>query len=385
MVMGGRREFLAALAAMADEGGPRQVGEALSVRDFEAAARRVLPPAHFGYIQTGVDDDRTLRANEEAFTHWQLRARRLVDVSRIDMGVELFGTRWPSPLMLQPCGSQKGFHPHGEAAVARAARASNTLQVLSTASTTSIEDVSRAAGYPVWFQLYATNRWAHTEKLVRRAEAAGAPVIVLTVDLPAGRNTETQERFKRLDARPCASCHGDARQTYFRRKPMFEGIDMNASGGIGGLFHPAMDWAFVDRLRALTTRKLVLKGIVTAEDARLCVEHGVDGVVVSNHGGRAEESHRASLAALPEVVEAVQGRMPVLFDGGVRRGTDIFKALALGATAVGVGRPYLWALAAFGQAGVERVITMLRTELDLVMRQCGTRTLREITRGYVQR
>ena len=377
--MPNRREFLALLAAASDD--LKSPADALNVLDFEAAARRTLPPAHFGYLQTGVDGDRTLAANTKAYERYALRARRLVDVSGIDMSVNLFGTSWKSPILLQPCGSQKGFHPLGEVAVARAARSRETLQVLSTASTTSVEDVIREAGYPVWYQLYATNRWETTVKLVRRAENAGCQVLALTVDLPAGRNTETQERFKRTDARPCASCHGDPRATYFRRKPMFDGIDM--SGGIGSLFHPAMDWAFVDRLRGLTKMKLVLKGIVTGEDAQFCLQHGVDGVVVSNHGGRAEESNRASLDALPEVAAALGGRLPIIFDGGIRRGTDIFTALALGATAVGIGRPYLWALAAFGQPGVERVIDLLRTELDLIMRQCGTKSLAEISRAYL--
>ena len=374
--------MLAAASATSED--LKSPAEALNVLDFEAAAGRALPPAHFGYIQTGVDGDRTLAANTHAYEKYALRPRRLVDVSRIDMGVELFGQRWSAPLLLQPCGSQKAFHPLGEVAVARAARSRQTLQVLSTATTTPVEEVIREAGYPVWFQLYATNRWDTTVKLVRRAEQAGCGVLVLTVDLPAGRNTETQERFKRTDARPCASCHGDFVSTYFRRKPMFEGIDMAAAGGLPGLFHPAMDWAFVDRLRQLTRMKLVLKGIVTGQDALLALEHGVDGLVVSNHGGRAEESNRASLTALPEVAAVIQGRVPIILDGGIRRGTDIFKALALGATAVGIGRPYLWGLAAFGQPGVERVIDLLRRELDLIMRQCGARTLPEIGPGYIQ-
>jgi isopentenyl diphosphate isomerase/L-lactate dehydrogenase-like FMN-dependent dehydrogenase len=350
--------------------------DALNVNDLEAFARRVLPPAHFGYIATGVDGDATLRANTEAFRKVAVRPKRLVNIDKIDTSVSLFGTRWKTPLLLAPCGSQKGFHPEGEAAVARAAKSRQTLQVLSTATTTPVEEVIREAGYPVWYQLYATNRWETTAKLVRRAENAGCPVLVLTVDLPAGRNTETQERFKRLDSRPCATCHGDPRQTYFRRKPMFDGIDMSA--GIGALFHPGMDWAFVDRLRALTKMKLVVKGIVTADDARLCLEHGVDGLIVSNHGGRAEDSGRGSFDALPEVAAAVGKAIPIILDGGIRRGTDIVKAIARGATAVAVGRPYLWGLGAFGQPGVERAIDLLNEEFDLAMRQCGMRALSEV-------
>jgi isopentenyl diphosphate isomerase/L-lactate dehydrogenase-like FMN-dependent dehydrogenase len=361
-----RRRFLAWLA-QADEPEP------LNILEWREAARRALPPAHFGYIETGVDDDATLRENTEAFRRIPLRPRRLVDVTKVDLSVELFGRRWPTPIVFQPCGSQKAFHPDGERAVARAARERNVLQVLSTASTTSIEDVHQERGEPGWFQLYATNQWAVTERLVRRAEAAGAPVLVLTVDLPAGRNTETEQRYRRQDQRACAACHGDFRTTYFRRKPMFEGVGLEHS--IIGLFHPAMDWAFVDRLRRFTRMKLVLKGIVDAEDARLAREHGADGLVVSNHGGRAEESLRATIDCLPEIHAAVGGAMPIILDGGIRRGTDIYKALLLGATAVGIGRPYLWGLAAQGQTGVARVHQMLTNELELVMKQCGSVTL----------
>lgn len=359
--------------------------EALNVLEFEAAARKALPPAHFGYMTTGVDSDATLRANREGFSHYQLRARRLVDVSQIDTSTELFGTKWETPIVLSPVGSQKAFHPEGEIAVARAAQKKNTLQLLSTVTTSSVEDVTAARGAPIWYQLYATNRWESTQKIIRRAEAAGCPVLVFTVDQFGGRNTETQYLFRRSDTRECANCHGNAAgpepntATYYRRKPMFDGLDLT------GLTRatPEMTWDFVKRLKDTTTMKLVLKGIVTREDASLCLQHGVDGIIVSNHGGRAEESGRGTIECLPEVVQAAAGRIPVLIDGGFRRGTDIFKALALGARAVCVGRPYVWGLAAFGQPGVERVLDILRRELNMVMRQCGTRSLKEITPSYI--
>ncbi|HUG94136.1 MAG TPA: alpha-hydroxy acid oxidase, partial [Planctomycetaceae bacterium] len=212
-----------------------------------------------------------------------------------------------------------------------------------------------------------------TRTMLKRAEAAGCPVVAVTVDTPAGRNTETQARFRRLDARDCASCH-TGNNGGSPPKPMFDGINMQ---GIG-LTSPSLTWDFVKRMKDATTMKVVLKGIETREDAQLCVEHGVDGIIVSNHGGRAHSSGRATIECLPEVVQGVNGRMPVIVDGGFRRGTDIFTALALGATAVGVGRPYLWGLAAFGQPGVERVLDILRRELTLIMGQCGTRSLKEI-------
>lgn len=353
--------------------------EALNVFEFEAAARKALPPAHFGYMATGVDSDVTLKANREGFSHYQLRPRRLVDVSRVDMSTEIFGTKWDSPIVIAPVGSQKAFHPEGEIAVARAAQSLRTLQILSTVTTSSVEDVTAARGAPIWYQLYSTNKWEATEKIVKRAQAAGCPVLVFTVDLPVGRNTETQEVFARADTRQCANCHTPRPGLDYRRKPMFNGIDMSGLA----LSSPAHTWEVVKRLRDVTSMKLVLKGIETREDAALCVENGIDGIIVSNHGGRAEESGRATIDCLSEVIQAVGGRIPVLVDGGFRRGTDIFKALAMGARAVCIGRPYIWGLSAFGQPGVERVLQILRHELDLVMRQCGTRSLKEITPAFI--
>jgi len=353
--------------------------DAINVFEFEAAARKALPPAHFGYLATGVDSDATLKANRDGFAHYQLRPRRLVDVSRIDMSTELFGTKWETPVVIAPVGSQKAFHPEGEIAVAKAAQAKKTLQVLSTVSTSSVEEVTQARGAPIWYQLYPTNKWEATQKMVKRAEAAGSPVLVFTVDLPVGRNTETQELFRRLDTRQCSNCHWPRPGADYRRKPMFDGLDMTGLAQTS----PAHTWEFVRRLKNLTPMKLVLKGIETREDALLCLDHGVDGIIVSNHGGRAEESGRATIDCLPEVIRAVGSRVPVLVDGGFRRGTDVFKALALGARAILIGRPYVWGLAAFGQPGVERVLDILRRELDLVMRQCGTRSLKEIGPAFI--
>jgi isopentenyl diphosphate isomerase/L-lactate dehydrogenase-like FMN-dependent dehydrogenase len=353
--------------------------EALNVLEFEAAARKALPPAHFGYMATGVDSDATLKANREGFSHYNLRPRRLVDVRQVDLSTELFGVKWETPLIVCPVGSQKAFHPEGEIAVAKAAQSKRTLQILSTVATSSVEDVTSARGAPIWYQLYPTTKWEVTEKLVKRAEAAGCPVLVITVDLPAGRNTETQEVFRRADTRQCTNCHSGGPGSTYRRKPMFDGID---TAGLG-TYAPALTWESVRRLKNFTSMKIVLKGIETREDAALCVQNGVDGIIVSNHGGRAEDSGRATIDCLPEVVKAVEGRIPVIVDGGFRRGTDIFKALAMGARAVGIGRPYIWGLSAFGQPGVERVLDILRRELDLVMRQCGTHSLKEITPAYI--
>ena len=353
--------------------------DAINVFDFEAVARKTLPPAHWGYMASGVDDDATLLANREAFAHYQLRPRRLVNASKTDLATDLFGTTWATPVFICPVGGHKMFHPEGEIAVARAAQAKNTLQILSTVTTASVEDVIKARGGPIWYQLYPTSSLDVRQTLVKRAEAAGCPVLVLTVDLSGGRNMETAERFRRMDTRRCESCHAPGPNGVFARRPMFSGIDMT---GVG-VNAPALTWDDVKRLKDSMKMKLVIKGIETREDAELCLKHGVDGILVSNHGGRATETGRATIDALSEIAQAVGNRMPVMVDGGFRRGTDVFKALALGARAVGIGRPYIWGLSAFGQAGVEAVLDILRRELEMVMRQSGASSIREIGAAHI--
>ena len=354
-------------------------GDALDVFDFENFARQVLPPAHWGYMATGVDGEETLRANREGFSRYQLRVRRFVDVSRIDMSTELFGMKLSSPIVLCPVGSQKAFHPEGEVAVARAAKTKDNLQILSTVSSSPVEDVVKARGGPIWYQLYTTDDFSVTTRLVQRAEAAGCPVVAVTVDLPGGRNTVTATRFQRRDDRACTACHeagpGGNPAAGPGTKPMFDGIDTRNLATTS----PSLTWDFIARLKEVTRMKVVIKGLESGEDAAFAVKSGADGIIVSNHGGRATESGRATIDALPEVVAAVGGRIPVIVDGGVRRGTDVFKALALGATAVGFGRPYIWGLSSFGQPGVERVIDIVNNELRLAMVGCGTRSIAEIT------
>ncbi len=370
--------------------------QALDVMDFEAAARKNIPPAHWGYLATGVDDDATVRANRDGYSHIQIRSRRLVDVTNIDMSRTIFGSKWDTPIVLSPVSAQKAFHPDGELGVARAAGKKGHLMMLSTVATASIEDAIAARGGQVWQQLYPTNVWEITRAIIKRAENASSPAIVLTVDLQDGSNRETLFRSQRADKRQCSMCHGgyspfgraktgataasEGFAKYVARKPMFDGLDISKVTQL----HPlALSWDFVKRLRDTITVKFLIKGIVTREDAQLAVEHGVDGLIVSNHGGRAEDTLRPTIESLPEVIEGVAGKVPVIVDGGVRRGTDIFKALALGATAVGFGRPHCWGLGAFGQAGVEAVLEIYRRELRTIMRQAGTTSLEKITRGYV--
>ncbi len=351
--------------------------------DFEPAAHKALPPAHWGYLATGVDDDKTLRNNREAFDHYQLRARRLVDVTHANLSVEVFGARWDWPVYISAVGSQKAFHPQGELAAARAAKAKQTMQMLSTVTSFPVEDVAKALGTAPWFQLYMPTTWGDTEKMVKRAEDAGCPVLAWTIDLLAGRNTETAIRFARADQRDCLSCHATsptagANTQRNRGKPMFTGLS-------GEMNPPGATWSYVERLKKMTRMKLVLKGIDTAEDAKLAREYGADGVVVSNHGGRSTETGRGTIDILPEVVDAVGPQFPVFVDGGFRRGSDVYKALAIGARGVGIGRPYIYGLAAFGQEGVEQVLDILRAELTLTVRQCGTPTIAEISRASILR
>lgn len=357
-------------------------GDALDVFDFQRVAKETLPVAHYGYIATGTDGDETLRANRTAFDRLYLRAMRMADTSEINTRLELLGERLSSPIVLAPAGSQRAFHDQGELAVARAARSRDHLQILSNVATHSIEDVIEARGQPVWFQLYPTSNWNVASKMIRRAEKAGARVLVLTVDLNSDSNRLGLQRYIRKDARDCSQCHDRSREdAWLDRKPMYADTGATTSEFIT----PGMTWDYVVKLKEFTQMKVVIKGLVTSEDAESAVSHGADGIVVSNHGGRAEASGWATIDSLPEVVAAVSGEIPVLVDSGFRRGTDTFKALALGADAVCFGRAYLWGLAAFGQAGVERVLDILRAELAMVMGQMGTASLQDITSRYVGR
>ena len=352
------------------------VQEALNVFDFEAVAKKNLLPEHWAYLATGVDDDSTIRANREGFTRYQIRMRTLADFSKLDTSVDLFGVKWNTPIVMCPVASLKGFHTEGEKGAARAAKAKGYLQALSTVSSTGVEEVNAARGEPVWYQLYARNEWSETLKMVKRVEAAGCPTLLWTVDLLGGSNRETLRRAQPREgvrAPLCKNCHEGL------KKAMYEGLAVQAGGGEGA-GTTVFKWDDVKRLKDATKMKLFVKGIQTGEDAELAIAHGVDGIWVSNHGGRAGASGRATIESLPEIAAGVNGRIPIILDSGVRRGTDIFKALALGATAVGIGRAYVWGLGAFGQEGVEAVLDMLRRELQMVMRQTGTTSIAGITR-----
>jgi 4-hydroxymandelate oxidase len=355
--------------------------EAIDVFDFEPVAAKNIPPAHFGYMTGGVNDDVTLRANREGFLKFQLRPRRLVDVSKVDMSTEILGVKYNTPIFLSPSGGHKGYHPDGEIGVARAAKTGDHLMILSTQATTSVKDVIAARGKPIWSQLYATNKFEVAQHHVRSMESQGSIAVAVTVDSNSNRLQEQALRMRRFDSRDCASCHDDSSIAAAQRdKPMYDGADFS---GLTSIRSSAMTWDYIKRLRDQTKMKMVLKGIMAWEDAKIAAEAGIDAIIVSNHGGRADDNGRSTIEALGEIIEA-SGSMPVLVDSGFRRGTDVVKALCMGAKGVGIGRPYLWGLGAFGQAGVERALELLRLELLAAMQQVGAPSLKQLVPAMVK-
>ena len=355
--------------------------EALDVFDFEPVMRKNVPPAHFGYMASGVDDDVTLRANREGFLKFQLRPRRLVDVSKVNMSTEILGQRYETPIIIAPTGGHRGYNADGEQGVARAAKTGDHLMILSTQATASVTDVIAARGRPIWSQLYATNKFEVAKHHVESMERQGSVAVAVTVDRNGVRNQEVALRLRRTDTRECSACHDrTSLQGESKNKPMYEGADLS---GLKNIQSSAMSWDYIKRLRELTKMKVVLKGILAWEDAKIAAETGIDAIIVSNHGGRADEAGRSTIESLPEIIE-VSGTMPVLIDSGFRRGTDLVKALCMGAKGVAVGRPYLWGLGAFGQAGVERVLELLRAELLAAMQQVGAPSLKQLVPTMVR-
>ena len=353
--------------------------EAINVWDFERAAHATSLAQHWDYLHMGVDDYETRRANREGFQRLMLRPRRLGGeaLAEIDTSVELYGRRWASPLFLCPVASLEAWHTQGESGAARAARPRDVLQMQSHQSSQSYAEIAEARGEPHWFQIYTVPDWNVNKRVIDRVAGAGCPALVWTIDLLGGSNRELQRRTlagEGYSSVLCQSCH-QHHPDYLR--PMRAGLD-----GPAGPRYP-YTWDYVKRLKDATDMKVILKGIMTAEGAEQAIEHGADGIFVSNHGGRAVNSMWSSIDSLPEVVGAVRGRVPVFIDSGVRRGTDVFKALALGADAVGIGRPYVWGLGAFGEDGVGKVIDLLLAELRIAMRQTRTTSTDQITSRFV--
>jgi len=346
----------------------------VNVDEFEPVARERLSQMTYDFYAGGAEDEITLRENREAFRRRFLRYRVLVDVSERDTSTTLLGQELPFPVILAPTAMHKLAHPDGEAATAQAAASLGVLMTLSSVSTVTLEDVAGAAPRaPRWFQLYCYTERAVTEMLVKRAYAAGYTALVVTVDVPyLGR----RER----DFRNAFVLPDGIRLANFDPIPVSPGEGESVlSQFVATLQTPTLSWDDLAWLRSLSPMPILLKGIVRADDAQRAVDLGVEGIWVSNHGGRQLDGAVATADVLPEIVSAVGGRAEIVVDGGVRRGTDVLKALAMGADAVAVGRPQLWGLAADGQNGVRRVLEMLRDELTLAMALCGCRDRSEIT------
>jgi len=355
--------------------------EPVNVADFEALAREALSREAYDYYAGGAQDEVTLRENRAAWDRLSLAYRVLVDVSRRDLTASVLGQPVAMPVLVAPTAFHRLATPEGELATARAAGAAGTVMILSTLSTSPIEAVVSAASGPVWFQLYVYRDRKATEGLVRRAEAAGCRALVLTVDAPLLGRRERDVR-NRFSLPPGLSVENLLPEGYGEVPPAL--ADSGLAAYVASFLDPALTWRDVAWLRSLTELPILVKGIVRPDDALRAAEAGAAGIVVSNHGGRQLDTAPATIDVLPEIVDALAGHaIEVLMDGGVRRGTDVLKALALGAKAVLVGRPVLWGLAAGGEAGAAKVLSFLRNELDLAMALAGAPTIADITRDLV--
>nr|XP_018486588.1 PREDICTED: peroxisomal (S)-2-hydroxy-acid oxidase GLO3-like isoform X1 [Raphanus sativus] len=349
----------------------------VNVNEFQELAKRALPKMYYDYYSGGAEDQHTLKENVAAFTRIMFRPRVLVDVSKIDMSTSILGYPISAPIMIAPTGSHMFAHPEGETVTAKAAAACNTIMMVSCMSSCTLEEVASSCNAVRFLQLYVFERRDVTAKVVKRAEKAGYKAIVLTVDVPKLGRREADIKNKMIAP----------------KLRNFEGlfstqVKPSDGSGIEAFASRALDaslkWKDMEWLRSITKLPILIKGILTREDALKAVEAGVDGIVVSNHGARQLDYSPATITVLEEVVHVVKGRIPVLLDGGVRRGTDVFKALALGAQAVLIGRPVVYGLAAKGEDGVKKVIEMLKNEFELTMALSGCPTISDITRNHVR-
>ena len=348
----------------------------LNMRDYEAQARAVLPQPVYDYYAGGAGDEITVRENEAAWARLRLLPRVLVDVTSCQLATTVLGHPVSMPIMTAPCALNALAHPDGELAVARAVSALGTGQVLSTLSSYALEEVAAAAPAPRWFQLYVYRDREVTRELVQRAERAGYTALCVTVDMP-------KPGYRERDYR-----NGFRVPAHIRAANFGAAIEDTESGSallqyINDQFDPSLSWEALEWLCSITSLPVVVKGVLAPADARLCVEHGAKGVGVSNHGGRQLDTVVSSCDALAPIVQAVRGEAEVYVDGGIRRGTDALKALALGARAVLVGRPYLWALGVDGERGVVRLLTLLRDDLALAMALAGTPRLAALDRSII--
>ena len=354
--------------------------EPINLFDFEEIARRKLPRMTYDYYASGASDEITLREDRAAYDRIQLRYRVLRDISRRGLSTCVLGQPISMPVLIAPTAFQQMAHPDGEVASARAAGKAGTIMILSTLANSSIEDIMEAATGQVWFQLYVYRDRGATAGLVERAESAGCSALVVTVDaqLWGRRERDVRNRFQ-------------LPQGLSVKNLMPAGKDQlpkdAAGSGLGAyvatLFDPALSWKDLDWLCSITKLPVLIKGVIHPDDARQARDYGIAGVIVSNHGGRQLDTAPASIEVLPDVVDAVDNHLEVLIDGGIRRGTDVIKAVALGAKATALGRPILWGLSHAGEDGVSQVLDILRAEIDLAMGLCGCRSVGEITKDLI--
>ncbi|PQP98784.1 peroxisomal (S)-2-hydroxy-acid oxidase GLO1 isoform X1 [Prunus yedoensis var. nudiflora] len=370
--------------------------EITNVSEYEAIAKQKLPKMVFDYYASGAEDQWTLAENRNAFAKILFRPRILIDVSHIDMTTTVLGFKISMPIMIAPTAMQKMAHPEGEYATARAASAAGTImdQMRSLISvlhslnwqklcllwaTSSVEEVASTGPGVRFFQLYVYKDRHVVAQLVRRAERAGFKAIALTVDTPrlGRREADIKNRFTLPPFLTLKNFEG------LDLGKMDEAADSGLASYVAGQIDRSLSWKDVQWLQTITKLPILVKGVLTAEDARLAVQAGAAGIIVSNHGARQLDYVPSTIMALEEVVKAAQGRIPVFLDGGVRRGTDVFKALALGASGIFIGRPVVFSLAAEGEGGVRKVLQMLREEFELTMALSGCRSLKEITRDHI--
>jgi isopentenyl diphosphate isomerase/L-lactate dehydrogenase-like FMN-dependent dehydrogenase len=374
----------------------------LTVEDFRRAARRRLPRSVFDFVEGGAGDEVTLGRNRTAFDGLAFQPRILVDVAKRDQSTTVLGERVETPVLIAPTGIAGVCWRRGEIQAARAARQAGTIYTLSTHASCSIEDVARAAPGPLWFQLYVWQNRELTRGFVERAKAAGYRALLLTVDVPlvSTRERDVRNGFVVPPRFTLRNCLDTLRRPRWMANvllgPRLTLANLVTASGAGGAglvtlgrlaqrqFDPSVTWGDLRWFRSLWPGPLVLKGVLTVADARLAIEHGVDGIVVSNHGGRQLDGAPASLEVLPEIVDAVGGRAEVLLDGGIRRGADVVKALALGARAVMIGRPHLYGLAVGGEAGVGRVLDLIRGEIDKTLGLLGVPRIADLDRSALR-
>lgn len=355
--------------------------DVLNIFDLERLAKERLPVLAYDYYRSGAWDETTLKANREAYEKLKIHYKILVDVEKRDLSTTIFGQHIDFPIIVAPTAFHKLAHPEGELATGRAAVKAKTIMTLSSLSTTTIEEVAEATNKTFWFQLYINKQREYTRDLVARAESAGAKALVVTVDTPLWGRRERDVR-NGFHLPPGLSAINLV-------KYQQDGIAKGQSGaGLGQSFAWMLDatlqWKDLDWLASITKLPIIIKGVCRVDDAVKATEHGIKGILVSNHGGRQMDSAPATIDVLPAIVDAVGNRTTVLMDGGIRRGTDAMKALAQGAKAVLVGRPVLWGLAAGGQQGVEKALSILKEELDLGMALSGCRNLKELNRSLLQ-